>query len=80
MKLFTANVTYFMDMGDDIPSKPSKETTIIAADSYGMAAEIIKECYRDDLISIDNFYECENPMFLSEFLLDKKLILGEENG
>ena len=73
MKLYVTNVSFWYSNGINDPVIKN-ESLIIAGESYVDAAVKIEECFMEDLISIDNFYECENPITLSDLLGDSKLI------
>ena len=57
MKLYVTNVSFWYSNGINDPVIKN-ESLIIAGESYADAAAQIEECFMEDLISIDNFYEC----------------------
>lgn len=75
MKLYVTNVNFW---DSNSGTNPVNESLIIAGESYSDAAAQIEECFMEDLICIDNFYECENPILLSDLLADSKLIKKDE--
>lgn len=77
MKLYVTNVSFWYSNSGTNPVI-TNESLIIAGESYSDAAAKIEECFMEDLICIDNFYECENPIFLSDLLTDSKLIKKDE--
>lgn len=77
MKLYVTNVSFWYSDGINDPAI-KYESLIIAGESYADAAAQIEECFMEDLICIDNFYECENPIALSDLLGDSKLIKEDE--
>ena len=77
MKLYVTNVN-FWDSDRETNPVITNESLIIAGESYSDAAAQIEEYFMEDLICIDNFYECENPVLLSDLLADSKLIKKDE--
>lgn len=77
MKLYVTNVN-FWDSNNGTNPVIKNESLIIAGESYSDAAAQIEEYFMEDLICIDNFYECENPILLSDLLADSKLIKKDE--
>lgn len=77
MKLYVTNVSFW---DPDSSNNPviNNESLIIAGESYSDAAAQIEKYFMEDLICIDNFYECENPILLSDLLADSKLIKKDE--
>ena len=76
MKLYVTNISFWYSNSGTNPVIKN-ESLIIAGESYSDAAQT-EECFMEDLISIDNFYECENPILLSDLLGDSKLIKEDE--
>ena len=77
MKLYVTNVSFWYYDSSNNPVIKN-ESLIIAGESYADAVAQIEECFMEDLICIDNFYECENPILLSDLLTDSKLIKKDE--
>ena len=73
MKLYVTNVAFWCSNSINNPFIKN-ESLIIAGESYADAAAQIEERYMEDLISIDNFYECDNPISLPDLLEDGKLV------
>ena len=77
MKLYVTNVSFWYSDSSNNPVIKN-ESLIIAGESYSDAVAQIEECFMEDLTCIDNFYECENPILLSDLLADSKLIKKDE--
>ena len=77
MKLYVTNVSFWYP-NSGINPVIKNESLIIAGESYADAAAQIEECFMEDLICIDNFYECQNPVTLSDLLGNSKLIKEDE--
>lgn len=77
MKLYVTNVSFWYAKSGTNPVI-TNESLIIAGESYSDAAAQIEGYFMEDLICIDNFYECENPVLLSDLLADSKLIKKDE--
>ena len=77
MKLYVTNVSFWYS-NSGTNSVIKNESLIIACESYSDAAAMIEECFMEDLVLFYIFYECENPILLSDLLTDSKLIKKDE--